>query len=99
MHVWWSVLTKQLKGSTARSYVEEGAKMKHRRNGVQDSSRTLASGMTGEDGRQPIQRRLVALTSRVREIDCMLADIQAHMQRLRREETHLGLVRKELTGM
>ena len=73
--------------------------MKHRRKRVQDSSRTLASGMIGEDSRQPIHRRLVGLTSRVRELDCMLADIQAHMQRLRREETHLGLVRKELTGM
>ncbi len=28
----------------------------------------------------------------------MLADIQAHMQMLRREKTHLGLVRAELTG-
>jgi hypothetical protein len=32
----------------------------------------------------------------VREIDCMLADIQAHIQRLRQERTHLGLVRDEL---
>jgi hypothetical protein len=72
--------------------------MEHRQKGVPDSSRTLASVMNGEDSRQPIHRRPSSLTIRVREIDCMLADIQAHMQILRREKTHLGLVRKELAA-
>ncbi len=72
--------------------------MEHRGKGMPDSSRTLVSIVTGEDGRQPIHRRPAGLTIRVREIDCMLADIQAHMQRLRREKTHLGLVRAELAG-
>lgn len=72
--------------------------MEHRGKGMPDSSQALASIVTGEDSRQPIHRRLAGLTIRVREIDCMLADIQAHMQILRREKTHLGLVREELAG-
>ena len=72
--------------------------MEHRKAGVPDSSRAFASIMTGENSGQPILRRLPGLTIRVREIDCMLADIQAHMQMLRREKTHLGLVREELAG-
>lgn len=72
--------------------------MEHRKAGAADSSRILASIMTGENSRQPILRRSPGLTIRVREIDCMLADIQAHMQMLRRERTHLGLVREELAG-
>jgi hypothetical protein len=72
--------------------------MEHRGKGMPDSSRTLASIVTGEDSRQPIHRMPDGLTIRVREIDCMLADIQAHMQILRREKTHLGLVREELAG-
>lgn len=72
--------------------------MEHRGKGMPDSSRTLASIVTGEDSRQPIHRRSAGLTIRVREIDCMLADIQAHIQVLRREQTHLGLVREELAG-
>lgn len=71
--------------------------MGSRKNSVPDSSRTLASVMAGEDSRQPVHRRPAGLTIRVREIDCMLADIKAHMQTLRRERTHLGLVRAELT--
>jgi hypothetical protein len=58
-----------------------------------------ASSMNGEDRRQRLHRRPVGLTIRVREIDCMLADIQAQVQMLRRERTHLGLVREELAGM
>lgn len=72
--------------------------MEHRGKGMPDSSRTWVSIVTGEDSRQPIHRRPAGLTIRMREIDCMLADIQAHMQMLRREKTHLGLVRAELTG-
>lgn len=72
--------------------------MKLQRNTVLRLSLTSASVMNGVDSRQPILQRSPGLMIRVREIDCMLADIQAHMQMLRREKTHLGLVRAELTG-
>jgi hypothetical protein len=51
------------------------------------------------DGQQPIPPMPPDLTIRVRTIDCMLADIQAQIQILRQERTHLGLVRRELAGM
>ncbi len=72
--------------------------MKLWKNNVLRLSPTSARVMNGVDCRQPILQRSPGLTIRVREIDCMLADIQAHMQLLRREKTHLGLVRAELTG-
>lgn len=62
-------------------------------------AQTSASVMNRKDSRQSVQRRPADLTIRVRKIDCMLADIQAHIQILRRESTHLGLVREELGGM
>lgn len=68
------------------------------KNDVLSLSTTSASVMNGTDSRQPILRQPPALTIRVRELDCMLADIQAQIQSLRREMTHLGLVRKELAG-
>lgn len=67
-----------------------------RNDDVRGSSTISASSMNGEDSRQPVHRRPVGLMIRVREIDCMLADIQAQIQMLRRERTHLGLVREEL---
>lgn len=66
------------------------------KNDVPGLSQTSASALNGEDSPQPVRRRPAGLTGRVLEIDCMLADIQAHIQRLRRERTHLGLVREEL---
>jgi hypothetical protein len=63
-----------------------------------DSSQTLASGMIGEDSRQPAHRRLTGLPIRVREMDCAMADIQAEIQMLRRERTYLRLVRGELAA-
>lgn len=72
--------------------------MKLWKNNVLRLSSTSASVMNGVESRQPILQRSPGLTIRVREIDCMLADIQAHMQMLRCEKTHLGLVRAELTG-
>lgn len=59
-------------------------------------AQTSVGVMNREDKRQSVRRRPAGLTSRVREINCMLADIQAHIQRLRQERTHLGLVRDEL---
>lgn len=70
--------------------------MKLRKNDVSGAVQISASVLNGEDSRQPVHRRSVGLTIRVREIDCMLADIQAHIQMLKRERTHLGLVRGEL---
>lgn len=59
-------------------------------------AQTSVGVMNREDKRQSVRRRPAGLTSRVRKINCMLADIQAHIQRLRQERTHLGLVRDEL---
>jgi hypothetical protein len=72
--------------------------MKLEKHDVPGVSQTSASVMNGEESRQSVRRRPAGLTSRVREIDCMLADIQAHMQRLQLERTHLGLVREELAS-
>ena len=77
---------------------KEEAKMKLEKDGVPGFSQTSVGVMNGEESRQSVRRRPVGLTSRVREIDCMLADIQAHIQRLRLERTHLGLMRDELAG-
>jgi hypothetical protein len=51
------------------------------------------------DGQQSIPPMHPGLTTRVRTIDCLLADIQAQIQILRREWAHLRLVRTELVGM
>jgi len=67
-------------------------------NDVPASFQTLASVMNGENSRQPIHRRPAGLSIRVRDIDCVLADIQAEIQMLRQEKTYLRLVRGELTG-
>lgn len=75
---------------------KEEAKMKLEKHDALGVSQTSASIMNGEESRQSVRRRPAGRTSRVREIDCMLADIQAHMQRLRLERTHLGLMRDEL---
>lgn len=52
----------------------------------------------GEDVWPSVDRRPGGLTVRVRKIDCMLADIQVHIQTLRQEQTYLGMVREELIG-
>ncbi len=62
-------------------------------------SRILASVMNDEESRRSVRRRPAGLRSRVRKIDCMLADIQADIQRLRQERIHLGLMREELARM
>ena len=64
----------------------------------QTAGRVATRVVQGEDIGQSVHRRPAGLTIRVRKIDCMLADIQAHMQTLQQEQTHLGLVREELTG-
>jgi hypothetical protein len=61
-----------------------------------ESAQTLDSGMIREDSRQPVHRRSVGPTIRVRGRDCLLADIQAQIEMLWRERTYLRLVRAEL---
>ena len=72
--------------------------MKLWKNNVPLSCQSSTSVVKREETRQPIYRRPSSLTTRVRIIDCMLADIQAQVQRLYRERTHVGLVREELAG-
>lgn len=65
---------------------------------VPDLSETSARVVDGEHQRQPVSQKRATLTSRVRRIDCVLADIQAEIEQLRRERTHLRLVRGELAS-
>ena len=99
MEAWIEHPNSDHKGERRKSGAKEGSKMKLWKNNVLSLSPTSASVMNGADSRQPILRRPPGLTIRVRKIDCMLADIQAHMQILRREKIHLGLVRAELAGL
>jgi hypothetical protein len=69
------------------------------RNNTPGLSKTSARVMNGEHRRLPVSQKRATLTSRVRRIDCVLADIQAEIEQLRRERTHLRLVRGELAGM
>ncbi len=69
------------------------------KNDIPGLSQTSASVMNGEDSRQPVHRRPAGLRSRVRGIDCALADIQAQIEILHQERTYLRLVRRELSGM
>jgi len=85
-------------GTKHTSAIEEESKMESCKSDMAGLSQISASVLNGEDRPQPVHRRPADPTIRVREIDCMLADIQAHIQRLRRERTHLGLVREELAG-
>lgn len=73
--------------------------MERWKNDVPGPFQTLASVMNGEDSRQPVRRKPAGLPIRVREMDCVLADIQAQIQMLQRERSYLRLVREELTGM
>jgi len=73
--------------------------MGRRKNHVPDVPQASMSLVNGEDRRQPVHSRLARVASRIREIDCMLADIQAEVERLQREQTHLGVVRGEVAGM
>ncbi len=87
-----------LAGTDRTSGMEEELKMELSKNDVSGLSQTSASIMNGKAGRQPVYRRPAGSSIRVRDIDCMLADIQAQIQMLRREMTYLGLVRGELAG-
>ncbi len=73
--------------------------MEHCKDDVPGLSQISASAMNGEISRQPVHQRPAGLPIRVREMDCVLADIHAQIQMLRRERTYLRLVRGELAGM
>lgn len=73
--------------------------MGRRKNNVPGVSQRLTSLVYREPRQQPVHRRSAGLAGRVREIDCMVADIQAEIQMLQRERTHLGVVREEVAGM
>ncbi|MDH5741499.1 MAG: hypothetical protein OEY77_14350 [Nitrospira sp.] len=62
-------------------------------------SQTSASVMNDEDSRQPVHRRPGGLRSRVRKLDCVLADIQAQIEILYQERTYLRRVQEELAVM
>ncbi len=85
-----------LKGAESMVGSKEEAKMKLEKHDVPGISQTSVGVMNREDRRKIVARRPAGLTGRVREIDCMLADILAHIQRLQLERNHLGLVREEL---
>lgn len=72
--------------------------MKLENKDVPGLSQTAASALSGEDTCQSVRRRPTGMTIRVRKIDCMVADIQAHIQNLQQEISYLRLVREELTG-
>lgn len=67
----------------------------HKTGIVKTSSSVIPVGHT----RQLVRGREVDLINRVMGIDCMLADIEVEMQRLRDERIHLRLMRKGLTDM
>ena len=73
--------------------------MRGPRNNVPGVSQASMSLVNGKDRRQPVRGRLAGLASRIREIDCLLADIQAEIEMLQQERTHLGVVRGEVAGM
>mgnify|MGYP001291549644 CR=1 FL=1 len=73
--------------------------MGRRKNNVPGVSQRVTSLVNGEHRRQPVHRRSAGLAGRVREIDCMVADIQAEIEMLQWERTHLGVVRGEVAGM
>lgn len=66
---------------------------------VASSSLSSSSVISNERSRQPIHEKRVSLSIRVRGIDCMLEDIEAQIEMLRRERTYLSLVRAGLAGM
>lgn len=71
--------------------------MKSWKNEVNGFARTSPNINQHERDWKPISVGRAGLMNRVMGIDCMLADIELEMQRLRDERIHLRLVREELT--
>ena len=64
---------------------------------IPGSSQTSSSVIEDERRRKPVHEKPVSLSTRVRGIDCMLADIETQIWKLRQERIHLSLVREGLT--
>jgi hypothetical protein len=92
------MLTMYLNETEYPSIIEEGSKMTPWKNPRTSLAQTSSSVMNSERRQQPVRRRQVELRNRVMGIDCMLADIEVEIQRLRDERIHLRLVREGLTG-
>jgi hypothetical protein len=60
-------------------------------------AQTSTNVLNSESRQQSVRTRQASLRNRVIGIDCLLADIEVEMQRLRDERIHLRLVREELT--
>jgi len=73
--------------------------MEIRKHDVPSLLQTSSSVSNDEGSRQPVHGKRVSLSIRVRGIDCMLADIEAQIRRLRQERVHLSLVREGLTSL
>lgn len=68
-------------------------------NDVAGVCQTPASAVNDGDRGQPVYRRPAGLTITVEKIDCMLADVQAQVERLQCQKNNLQLVREQLAGM
>lgn len=87
-----------LEGAGTMSGLKKEAEMKLWEHDAPGLSQTSASVVSGEDRRQSVCERSAGLTIRVGGIDCLLADVHAQIENLRRERTYLRLVRAELAG-
>lgn len=76
--------------------MKDVSKIELSKNTVRGVPRTSASVVNDMDSRLLIHRRSKSLTIRIREVECMLADIQFQIKTLQREKAYLCLVRAEL---
>lgn len=65
---------------------------------IPGSSQTSSSVIEDERRQKPVHEKRVSVSTRVRGIDCMLADIETQIWKLRQERIHLSLVREGLTN-
>ncbi len=66
---------------------------------IPGSSQFSSSVIEDERRRQPAHEKRVGQSSRLRGIDCMLADIEAQIRRLQQERSFLRLVRNGLANV
>ena len=55
--------------------------------------------VNSREGRQILRQRPVGLTITVEKIDCILTEVQAQIEHLRRYSANLGLGKGKLAGM
>lgn len=91
------MLTMYLDKADYPSMIEGGSKMTPWKNPRTSVAQTSSNVMNSERRQLPVRARQAGLMNRVIGIDCLLADIEVEMQRLRDERIHLRLVREELT--